>query len=344
VLALPLALGLLAAACGDDAGGAGAGPTLNGSGSTFAGPFYDAVREQFAADHRDVTVNYGGGGSGKGREDLQNQIVDWAGTDSPVAAADLPDYKGGPILQFPTTVAPITVAYHLDGVDDLNLSPDTIAGIFQGEVTSWDAPEIAADNPGAHLPGTRITVAHRNDSSGTTDNFSRFLEAASGPQASGVWKLGSGSTIHWPASTQGGDGNPGVGQIVQSTNGAIGYVDLSDARAIGLDFAKVENKAGAFVAPTLEAATAAAEHTTVDPDLSFFAGWADGEDSYPITAQTWIVIYEDQPDAAKGAALKAFLQYLLTGGQELAEEIDYAALPDTMQQRALAQLDRIVVD
>ena len=163
-------------------------------------------------------------------------------------------FKGGEFLYFPTVAAPITVSYNLDGVDELQLTPDTIAKIFQRQITTWNDPAIAADNPGAKLPATPIVVAHRSDGSGTTENFTKFLVAAA---PTDVDARSPGSTVEWPADTQAGNGNAGVAPIVKGTAGAIGYVDLSDAKATGLQFAKVKNKAGKFVEPTLEGAAAA---------------------------------------------------------------------------------------
>jgi len=208
-------------------------------------------------------------------------------------------------------------------------------------VTKWNDPVIAADNPGVTLPSTDIVVVHRSDGSGTTENFSKFLDAASGAGGSGVWKLGGASEIEWPANTQGGDGNSGVAQIVSSTEGAIGYVDLSDAKANKLTFASVKNKAGKFVEPTLDATTAAAKGTTIKDDLTFFLGWADGADAYPIAAQTWIIAYTKQPDPAKAEALRGFLTYLLTDAQKTAPDIDYAPLPADLQTKALANIAKI---
>jgi phosphate transport system substrate-binding protein len=315
--------------------------SLVGSGATFPKSFYDEAIANLADVAPDLTVEYGGGGSGKGRTDLQENVVDFAGTDSTVKDEDKPNYKGGEFVYVPTVIAPITMSYNLPGVDDLQLSPATIAGIFQTEITTWNDPKIAADNPDATLPDTAIVVARRADGSGTTDNFSKFLNAAVGPDSTGEWKLGSGSELEWPAGTQAGDGNSGVAQIISGTEGAIGYVDLSDAKANGLTFAKVQNKAGNYIEPTLEATTAAAEGTTINDDLTFFVGWADGDEAYPIAAQTWIIAYTTQDDAAKAEALRGFLTYLLTDGQELAPTVDYAPLPAELQQKALENIAKI---
>ncbi len=312
--------------------------TLNASGATFPQPFYEQVIAGFAEEHDGVTINYGGGGSGKGRTDLQTGVVDWAGSDGLVKAEDVAKYKG-PFLYFPTVAAPITVSYNLTGVDSLQLSPDTIAKIFQREIKTWNDKAIAADNPGAKLPSTAITVAHRSDGSGTTENFTKVLKAASPT----VWKLDSGSTVNWPTDTQAGNGNSGVAQIVKGANGAVGYVDFSDATATGLKWAKVKNKAGKFVDATLEGTSAALAGITVNPDLSYNPLWAEGETSYPISAPTWILAYTTQTDRAKGAALKAFLQFIYGDGQTLAAEVNYAKLPESLKEKALAQVNALVL-
>ncbi len=317
--------------------------TLNASGATFPQAFYEEQIAAFQKDASDVTINYGGGGSGKGRQDLADQVTDWAGSDAPVADADLPKFKGGDILYFPTVLAPITLSYNLDGVDKLQLTPAVVAKIFQRQITNWNDPAIKADNPDATLPDQAITVAVRADGSGTTDNFTKFLDASVGSGGDGTWTLKSGSTVQWPADVQAAQGNSGVAQIISSTPGAIGYVDLSDAKAANLQFASVQNKAGKFIEPTLDATSAAAENIEVKPNLTFFTGWADGDASYPIAAQTWIIVYKNQTDKAKGEATKAFINYVLTEGQDSAADIDYAKLPDSLKQQAIAQLDQIVI-
>lgn len=312
---------------------------LNASGATFPQAFYEEVIASFTDANSGVTINYGGGGSGKGRQDLADQLVDWAGTDGVIKDADIAGFKGGEVLYFPTVVAPITVSFNVSDVDTLALSPATIANIFQRTITNWNDPAIAADNPDATLPDLAITVVHRSDSSGTTGNFSKFLEKSVGTDAGGIWKLGTDSTIEWPADTQAGEGNSGVAQVISSTEGAIGYVDLSDATDAGLTFATVQNKAGEFVEPTLEGASAAAASAEIKDNLTYSAIWAEGADAYPITAQTWIIAYKVQPDAAKADALKAFITYVLTDGQKMAADVNYAPLPAELAAKAIAQLD-----
>jgi phosphate transport system substrate-binding protein len=364
-VAFLLGVALVGAACGDDsttgAGGATTQPvgtggqnvtttkapevtgTLNASGATFPKAFYDEMIVDFKKNQPKATVNYAGGGSGAGRTALQTGTVDFAGSDGLVAEADKAKYKG-PFLYFPTVSAPITVSYNLAGVDNLQLSPETIAKIFQREIKTWDDAAIVAENTAIKdkLKGN-IVVAHRSDGSGTTENFTIFLDKSVGAGGSGVWKLKRGATVEWPADTQAGNGNAGVTQIVKSTAGAIGYIDLSDAKASGLKFASIKNKAGKYVQPTLDATSAAVEGATVNADLSYDPLWADGDKTYPIAAPTWILVYADQSDKVKGETIKAFLRYILTEGQSVAPEIDYAPLSKALADKALAQLDKIKV-
>jgi len=354
LLAVLLALATFVAACGggsDDTSTEGAEgdseaaadepqltATLNASGATFPQAFYEEVIAAYNEVQPDVTINYGGGGSGKGRQELQDQVVDFAGSDGLVKDEDRPKFKGE-FLYIPTVTAPITVSYNLNEVKDLQLDADTLAKIFQREITTWDDPAIKALNANAKLPSTEITVVHRSDGSGTTENFTKYLVAA----APNTWKLKSGSTVEWPADTQAGNGNTGVASSVKSTAGAIGYVDLSDARATQLQLAKLKNAAGKFVAPTVEATSAALEGVTINADLSYNPLNASGDEAYPIAAPTWILVYKNQTDQAKTDAFKSFMRFLLNDGQDIAEEIDYAPLPDELREKALAQLDQITV-
>jgi len=317
--------------------------TLDASGSTFVKNFLAAAITGFTKTNPRVTINYAGGGSGKGRQDLADNIVEFAGTDGTIKAADLPTYKGGKVLYFPVVVAPITVSFNVKGLDKLQLSAATVAKIFQREITKWNDAAIAADNPGVTLPSTDITVVHRADSSGTTQNFTKFLDLAAGATNGGIWKLGTNSTVQWSADTQAAQGNSGVAQIISSTDGAIGYVDYADAVKAGLKFAAVKNSAGKYVDATLEGASAAAEGATINPDLTFSAVWASGDAAYPITAQTWIIAYANQTDKAKGEALKALLDYVLTEGQTLAPTVNYAPLPSALATQAVTQLGELVI-
>jgi phosphate transport system substrate-binding protein len=318
--------------------GAALSGTLNGSGSSFQTTFQQEAISSFKSVQPGMTVNYGGGGSGKGRTDLASGVVNYAGSDSTIPSKETANFKGKTVLYFPVVIGPITVSYNLSGLSKpLQLSAPVIANIFQAKVTKWNDPAIAADNPGVTLPSTAITIARRSDSSGTTANFSKFLDEASG----GAWTLGSSSTIAWPATSRGGNGNGGVAQIVKSTPGAIGYVDYADAKASGLSFASIKNQAGDYIAPSTQSASAAASQATVKPDLTFSAIWAAGADSYPITYQSWVLVYETQPNANDTSMLQAYIGYLLGAGQSLLPQLGYAPLPANIDSMAKAQLSKI---
>ncbi len=276
--------------------------TLNASGSTFQLTFQQEAIAAFKSVQPNMTVNYGGGGSGKGRTDLASGTVNFAGSDSPIPAKEESGFTGKTILYFPVIIGPITMAYNLSGVSNL-----------------------------------KLTLAVRSDSSGTTQNFTEFLVEATGS----AWSLGSSSTIKWPSSARAASGNPGVAQVVKSTPGAIGYVDYATAKASGLSTASVKNKDGSFVAPSPASATAAAASVTAKPDLTFAAVWQGGASAYPITYQSWDLVNAKQPTANDAAMLKAYLTYLLGDGQKLLEQIGLAPLPTSLDQQAVAQLDKI---
>jgi phosphate transport system substrate-binding protein len=326
-----------APAAGSSSSSASLSGTLNGSGSTFQSVFQASAIAAFKSVDSGITVNYGGGGSGKGRTDLSSGVVNFAGSDSPIPATELPDFKGKTVLYFPVIIGPITMAYNLSGVSNLKLDPTTIAKIFQGQIKTWNDPAIKADNPGVSLPSTPITIAVRSDSSGTTQNFTLFLKDA----VPSVWTLGSSSTIKWPSTARAGMGNPGVAQIVKSTNGAIGYVDFATAKASSLSFASVKNQSGAYIAPSPTSASAAVSGVTVATNLTFAAAWASGSSAYPITYQSWDLVYAQQPSASDAALLKAYLGYLLGPGQQLLGNLGYAPLPSSLDQQAVSQLSMI---
>ena len=312
---------------------------MSGSGSSFQDAFNQEVFKAFTDDEQpDVTVNYNPTGSGAGQTDLQGGLVDFAGSDSLIPDADVSKFKG-PFLYIPTVAAPITISYNVDGVDKLVLSAPTIAKIFESKVTKWDAPEIKADNPDATLPSTAIVVVHRSDGSGTTANFTKYLTEA----APDDWTLGTDKVVNWPTNTIGADKNTGVADKVKATDGAIGYVDYSDAVATELALASIKNAAGKVVEPTLEGATAAMASAEVSADVTVSPMNAPGADAYPITSPTYIIVYEKQTDHNKGTALKALLTYVLGAGQDKAEELDFAKLPDELLAKAKAQLDKIQI-
>jgi phosphate transport system substrate-binding protein len=311
--------------------------TLNGSGSTFQTVYQQTAIQSFKSVQPNMTVNYGSGGSGKGRTDLASGVVNFAGSDSPIPAAEMPTFNGKTVLYFPVFLGPITVSYNLSGVSSLKLDATVLAEIFSGKITSWNNSAITALNPGTSLPSTPITLAVRSDSSGTTQNFSLYLEKA----AASDWTLGSSSTIKWPTTARAGNGNPGVAQIIKSTPGAIGYVDYADAKASGLTFASIKNSSGSYIAPSPSSASAAGSGITVASNLTFHAVDSPNPQAYPITYQSWVLVYATQPSANDAAMLKAYIGYLIGSGQSLLGNLGYAPLPASLQQMAQAQLSQI---
>jgi phosphate transport system substrate-binding protein len=325
-------------AAGSSSSSAALSGTLNGSGSTFQTIFQQTAIASFKTVQSGMTVNYGSGGSGKGRTDLASGVVNYAGSDSPIPAAETANFKGKTVLYFPVAIGPITLSYNLSSLSKpLQLSAPVIADIFDGKVTKWNNAAIAADNPGVTLPSTPIIIAVRSDSSGTTQNFTLFLKDAT----PSTWTLGSSSIIKWPATAHAGAGNSGVAQTIKSTPGAIGYVDYATAKASSLTFASIKNKDGDYVAPSTTSASAAASQATVGADLTFHAVWAPGATSYPITYQSWDLVYQTQPNANDTAMLKAYIGYLLGAGQQLLPNLGYAPLPANIDQMATAQLSKI---
>ncbi|WP_445151683.1 phosphate ABC transporter substrate-binding protein PstS [Baekduia sp. Peel2402] len=351
--ALALATGVAACGSDDDSSSASTGSsaagasssekvsaTLNGAGSTFAAPIY----QQLGADLKDkgLTINYQGVGSGAGVSQFAAGTVDFAGSDPALADEDRTAIKKGEAVQIPFALGAITASYNLSGVKSgLKLDGDTLAKIYLGKITSWDDAAIKAANPDADLPSTKITVVHRSDSSGTTKGFTQFLA-----NYSSEWKDGPGvdKEVKWPTGT-GAKGNDGVAASVKQTDGAIGYVEQAYALQNGFTFADVKNKAGNFVAPTLESTSAAAEGIEVPADLGVSTIDAPGDQAYPIVSQTFAISYKDACkaglDEAKAKGLKFFFNYLLNEGQDTIQKLSYAPIPDSLKTKDQAAVDAL---
>ena len=327
-----------AASGGSSSSAAAVSGTINASGSTFQTNFQQSAIQGFKSVDPGATVNYGGGGSGAGRTALYAGTVLFAGSDSPIPASETSKVPAGKtVLYFPVQVGPIAMAYNLSGVSNLKLTAAVLAGIFQGTIKTWDDPAIKAINSGANLPSTPISLVVRSDSSGTTANFSSYLVKAAGS----AWKLGTASTITWPSTAHAANGGSGVAQAIKATSGAIGYVDDSTAKASGLSAAEIKNSAGDFVAPSTAGATAAASQVTPSADLTFSTVDEPGATSYPITYQSWDLVYAQQASANDAALLKSYIGYLLGPGQQLLTPLGLAPLPPAIDSAAVAQLSKI---
>jgi phosphate transport system substrate-binding protein len=315
---------------------------LTGAGSTFAYPLYSRWVYEYA-QKTGVHVNYQAVGSGAGIRQFSDEIVDFGGTDAPMNDDQLAKAKGGAVLQVPTALGAEAITYNLTGVSQIRLDGPTLADIYLGKITKWNAPEITKLNPGVKLPSTDILVVHRSDGSGTTFIFTDYLTRVSPAWNSGP---GKGTDINWPVGL-GGKGNAGVAGQVKQTPGAIGYVELAYATQNNLPYALLKNKAGVFLPPSLEGATAAAAGVAAglpaNTDFRVSVVNAPGKDAYPISSFTWMLVYTTQPDARKGKALVDFVRWGIHDGQQFCKALQYAPLPDNIVKMLDARLDAIKI-
>jgi phosphate transport system substrate-binding protein len=342
-----LAIGV--AACGSSSsssntngGGKKSGGTINGAGSTFAAPIYQQWGSTLKSQ-TGLTVNYQAVGSGQGITELTAGTVDFAGSDPPMKPEEIvaAQKKGDP-LHFPMALGAITVSYNLSGVKaGMKLTGPVIGDIFLGKVKKWNDPEITKLNPGVSLPSTDITVVHRSDSSGTTKGFTGYLAAVNPTWSK---QVGSDKTVKWPTGT-GAKGNDGVAAAVKQTPGAVGYVEQAYALQNKFTTAAVQNKAGNYVAPTLQSTTAAGEGLTVPSNLQFTINNPGNPQAYPITSQTFVITYQDlcKAGASQSVAngIKSFLDYAYGAGQSSLQELQYAKLPAAIESKGKAQVSKL---
>jgi phosphate transport system substrate-binding protein len=305
--------------------------TLNGAGATFPQPLY---KKWFYEFHKatGVRVNYQGIGSGGGIRAIQAGTVDFAGSDAPLTDAELKTVPA-PVIQIPATGGAVAVSYNVNGVPSLRLSPATLAGIYLGQISKWNDPKLKAENPNAKLPAQSITVVHRSDGSGTTFLFTTYLAAVSPAWRS---EAGAAKEVKWPRGV-GGKGNPGVAGVVKQTPGAIGYVELAYAKENALAMAALKNSSGRYITPTVEATTACIQGalSRLTKDVRQPVVNPAGNDAYPIAGLTFILVYKDQKDAAKGKALVNLLQWAMKDGQKMGPPLGYAPLPPAVAEMSL---------
>jgi phosphate transport system substrate-binding protein len=315
--------------------GSGASGTVNGAGSTFAAPIYQQWGN--ALKDKGITVNYQPVGSGAGIAQLAAGTADFGASDPALTPEDRATFKKGAAVQIPMAFGAITVAYNLSGVKKgLKLDGATVADIFLGKVKKWNDPAIAKLNPGVTLPGDSITVVHRSDESGTTKGFTTFLGNYSKEWAS---KVGADKTVKWPTGT-GAKGNDGVAAAVKQQSGAVGYVEEAFALQNNFTTAAVKNKSGKFVDPTLATTTAAGQGVKVPKDLGLSVIDSPNPGAYPISSQTFVVVYKDLCkgglDKGKAAAVKGFIDYGLGEGQGVLGQLQYAKLPAPLLKKSQA--------
>jgi phosphate transport system substrate-binding protein len=312
---------------------------LQGAGATFPNPLYQKWLSEYGKAHGNVKIDYQSVGSGAGINQLKQQTVDFGASDAPMKDEDL-KAAPGEILHIPTVLGAVAITYNLSGISQpLKFSPEVIADIFLGKITKWNDPKIAADNAGVTLPAQNITVVHRSDGSGTSAVFTDYLSKIS-PE----WKekVGTGTSPSWPVGL-GGKGNEGVTGQVKNTPNTIGYVELAYATQNNLPVAQVKNASGSFIAPSIDSVTAAAAASAaaMPEDLRVSITNAAGAQAYPISSYTYILVYKDQKDAAKGKALVDFLWWGLHDGEAFAKPLQYAPLPEDVVKRAEAKINSV---
>jgi len=309
---------------------------LSGAGASFPAPLYQRWAVEYNKLHPDVQVNYQSVGSGAGVKQFTAGTVDFAASDAAMTDAEIAKVPRG-VVMVPATAGSIVIAYNLPGVTDLKLSRDAYVGIFLGKITNWNDPAIAKANPDAKLPDLPINVAYRSDGSGTTFVFTKHLSAVSKDFAD---QVGSDKTVPWPVGA-GGKGNEGVTALIKQAPGTVGYVEYGYAANNGLAMAQLENKSGKFIKPTAESGAATLASVVFPPNLRIWPEDPTGADAYPIATFTWLLLYQQNPDAAKLAALKDFVKWGLTDGQKYAPELGYIALPAPVVQKDMAALDTV---
>jgi len=316
---------------------------INGAGATFPYPMYSKWFDEYKKKNPGVEINYQSIGSGGGIKQVTEGTVDFGASDGPMTDEQLKafqDKHGFGVLHFPTVLGADVPTYNIPGVTStLNFTPEALAGIFLGKITKWNDPAITGPNKGVALPASDIVVVHRSDGSGTTYIWTDYLS-----KVSEEWKtkVGRGGSVSWPVGL-GGKGNEGVtGQIKNAPN-SIGYVELIYAVSNNIAYGNVKNSSGNFVKADLASVSAAAAAAAKSMPEDFRVSITDppGKTAYPIASFTWLLIPEKFSDGAKRDAIKNFVKWMLTEGQNYTEQLSYAKLPKEVvakEQKALAKV------
>jgi len=317
--------------------------SINGAGATFPYPMYSKWFDDYHKKNPNLQINYQSIGSGGGIKQVTEGTVDFGASDGPMNDEQLKafqDKHGFPILHFPTVLGAVVPIYNIEGVSaELNFTPEAIAGIFLGKVTKWNDPVITGANKGVNLPGGDIVVVHRSDGSGTSYIWTDYLS-----KVNDEWKgkVGKGTSVNWPVGL-GGKGNEGVSGLVKQTPNAIGYVELIYAVQNKMAYGKVKNSSGDFVKADLAGVTAAAAGSAqnMPDDFRVSITNALGKTAYPISSFTWLLIPSKFSDTAKRDAIKGFLKWMLTEGQNQTEALSYAKLPKEVVAKESKTIDSI---
>jgi phosphate transport system substrate-binding protein len=310
---------------------------INAAGATFPYPIYSKWFDEYHKLHPNVQINYQSIGSGGGIRQVLDKTVDFGASDGPMTDDQLKQ-AGSKILHFPTVLGAAVPSYNIPGVTaDLKFTPEALAGIYIGKVTKWNDPAIAGTNPGVKLPAEDIVVIHRSDGSGTTYIWTDYL-----CKVSPEWerKVGKNTSVNWPVGL-GGKGNEGVAGLIKQTPYSVGYVELIYAAQNNIPYGLVKNSAGEFVKASLAGVSAAAAGAakSMPDDFRVSITNPPGKEAYPISSFTWLLIPAQIQDAAKKAAIKDFLGWMLISGQQYCEPLAYAKLPKEViskEQKAIA--------
>ena len=316
---------------------------IKGDGSTFAYPMYSKWIEEYEKDDPAVRLTYMSNGSGAGIHDIMMGTVDFAGTDGPLNKTQMLDFsthQNCEVLHFPTALGADVPIYNIPGViQALNFTPQALAGIYLGTITKWNDPEIAKPNPNVSLPANDIVVVHRQDGSGTTYVWTDYLT-----KVSEDWRqrVGTGISVTWPVGVA-APGNEGVVQMVARTPYSIGYSELTYAVRNRLFYGSVANRSGQFIQANLASVTAAATGVAENMPDDFRVSITDapGQDAYPISSFTWILLPSVIADTAKREALIKFLQWGLTKGQDYLEPLSYARLPNAVIAKEVKAISKV---
>jgi phosphate transport system substrate-binding protein len=334
---MPLAALAVSISCGPSGGEV----SLTGAGATFPAPIYQRWFSQYqSATH--VEINYQPIGSGGGIRAITEGTVDFGASDMPLTDAQLADYQqkhGNPVLLFPTVLGAAVPAYNLPGISqDLNFTPEALAGIFLGTIKTWNDPAIASANPSVKLPADQIVVVHRSDGSGTSFCWTDYLCKISPEWKS---KVGKNTSVNWPVGL-GAKGNDGVAGLIKQQKGSLGYLELVYAVQNRLRYGKVRNSAGEFVKADLKSVTAAAAALkSIPSDFRVSITDEPGTGVYPISTFTWLLVPQKISDPTQKKAMSGFLKWAVTTGQNSAEALNYARLPQSFVQMEEQQIGRI---
>jgi phosphate transport system substrate-binding protein len=309
---------------------------ITGAGATFPYPIFAKWAEVYKKIEN-VNLNYQSIGSSGGLRQIRAKTVTFGASDAPVAGPQLE--KDG-MVQFPVILGGVVPIANIDGFKqgELKLTGQVLADIFMGTITKWNDPKIAALNPGKNLPNQSITVVHRADGSGTTFIFTDYLNEVSKPWAD---KVGKGAAVKWPASSSvGGKGNEGVAANVTRVKGSIGYVEYAYAKKNNITYTQLMNKDGQYVAPsekTFAAAAAGADWFSV-PGMGISLVEQKGAASWPITGASFVLMYKEPANKQASKDVIKFFSWAFKDGQQLALDLDYVPLPDTLTKAIASQV------